>query len=58
MVRRKAGRSGRMMRWLTALVVASASGAVGAAEVVESTFQTEFTRDGQTYTDTVTWKAP
>lgn len=38
------------MRWLTALVVASASGAVGAAEVVESTFQTEFTRDGQTYT--------
>lgn len=38
-----------MRRWLTALMVVSASGAVGAAEIVESTFRTEFTRDGQSY---------
>ncbi len=41
---------GRMMRWLTALMLVSASGAASAAEVIDSTFQTEFTRDGQTYT--------
>ena len=44
-----------MLRWLTALAVVGASSAVTAAEVIESTFQVEFTRDGQTrtYTDTV-----
>ena len=43
-----------MLRWLTALAVIGASSAVAAAEVIESTFQVEFTRDGQTfsYTDT------
>ena len=39
-----------MIRWLTALAVASASGAAGAAEVVESRFETEFIRGGETYT--------
>jgi len=43
-----------MLRWLTALAVAGASSAVAAAEVIESTFQVEFTRDGHTQTSTDT----
>lgn len=44
-----------MFRWLTILAVLSASGAATGAEVVESSFQVEFTRNGETaaYTDTV-----
>lgn len=39
-----------MMRWLTALALVSASSAASAAEVINSTFQSEFTHNGQTYT--------
>ena len=39
-----------MVRWLTALAVIGASSVANAAEVVESTFQVEFTQDGQART--------
>ena len=37
-----------MRRWLTALAAICASSAAGAVEVIDSTFQVEITRDGQT----------
>ena len=39
-----------MRRWLTALVVAGACGAAHAAEVLDSRFQVEFTREGLVHT--------
>lgn len=37
------------MRWLAALVAMSACGAASAVEIVDSSFQTQFTRNGQSY---------
>lgn len=43
-----------MLRWLTALVIAGAGSTACAAEVIDSTFEVQFTRDGQifSYADT------
>jgi hypothetical protein len=45
---------GSMLRWVTILAVLGAGGAATAAEVLESAFQVEFTRNGESATNTDT----